>query len=43
MTLRNGLLPLEHEKAFMKNLSVVIGGSKGWHTHDDEIRNNDQE
>ncbi|XP_008217072.1 uncharacterized protein LOC103317987 isoform X2 [Nasonia vitripennis] len=38
LTIRNGLLPLEHEKAFLKNLGLVVSGAKNWVTHEDERR-----
>ncbi|XP_058808668.1 uncharacterized protein LOC131674175 [Phymastichus coffea] len=36
ITLQGDKLPLEHEKAFMKNLGHVISGARGWHTHSKE-------
>ena len=42
MTIKNNMLPLELEKAFFKSLGLVLGGVKGWNSHDDSIerRNN---
>lgn len=42
LTIRNGLLPLEHEKAFMKSLGLVVSGAKSWVVHDDERRKSSQ-
>ncbi|KAJ8683021.1 hypothetical protein QAD02_018813 [Eretmocerus hayati] len=42
LTIRNGLLPLEHEKAFMKNLGLVVSGARGWPSPDENQKTQGQ-